>query len=379
MQTTRRFGFVPRLLLFVAVFLFFNHVTMGYQLHVARSQFRGQPVGRYIETLAMFDRLATRYPEAALSALAGGLLLLFLLYRGWVVFRNKRFTAKTTGMADELEGRRFPTRSFLAMKYMVNRGGRTFVGLTPSRRVLPPWGLSWRPVYLSQEERSMHRHVLGKTGSGKTTSILWPVVLQDALDGKGVLVIDAKGSDENAKTMRSIAHICGRPRDLRLFSLPAWNRPELFSHAYNLVYVKPRTPVDAGGDVMAMAERVFSVFSLGDNAYYLTQGYLAFSRTCRLLHGMVNADGLGVPFNLRDVAVCLRGLSAPESSGERRSSIALKNPWTARQPRSCAPRPSRSGGTSGHACPDSSAQWTGFNRLSSMATPRKLRSRMPWR
>ena len=152
------------------------------------------------------------------------------------------------------------------MEYMVNRGGRTFVGLTPTRRVLPPWGLSWRPVYISQEERSMHRHVLGKTGSGKTTSILWPEVLQDALDGKGVLVIDAKGSDENAKTMRSIAHISGRPRDLRLFSLPAWNRPELFSHAYNLVYVRPRSPGDAGGDVIAMAERVFSVFNLGDNA-----------------------------------------------------------------------------------------------------------------
>ena len=74
-------------------------------------------------------------------------------------------------------------------------------------------------------------------------------MLQDPLDGKGVLVIDAKGSDENAKTMRSIAHICKRPKDLRLFSLPAWNRPELFSHAYNCVYVRPRTPGDAGGDV----------------------------------------------------------------------------------------------------------------------------------
>lgn len=101
MQTTRPSGFVPRLLLFVAVFLFFNHVTMGYQLGVARGPFRGQPVARYIETLAMLDQLATRYPEVALSVLAGTLLLLLLLYRGWVAFRNKRFTAKTTGMADE--------------------------------------------------------------------------------------------------------------------------------------------------------------------------------------------------------------------------------------------------------------------------------------
>ncbi|MGO9830215.1 MAG: type IV secretory system conjugative DNA transfer family protein [Myxococcaceae bacterium] len=313
MQTTPASRLVPRFLLLLAVVAFFSHVTLSYQLQLARGPLRGRPVGRFLETFAVLDRLAMRYPEVALSAAASALFLLFILYRGWVVLRNKRFTAKATGMADELEGRRFPTHTFLALEYMVNRGGRTFVGLTPRRRVLPPWGLSWRPVYLSQEERSMHRHVLGKTGSGKTSGILWPEVLQDALDGKGVLVIDAKGSDENAKTMRSIAHISGRPKDLRLFALPAWNRPQLFSHAYNLVHVKPRTPGDAGGDVMAMAERVFSVFNLGDNAYFNTQAYLAFGRICRVLHGFESSNGFGLPFNLRDVSVCLRGLSSLDS------------------------------------------------------------------
>jgi len=72
-------------------------------------------------------------------------------------------------------------------------------------------------------------------------------------------------------------------------------------------------PSDAGGDVMAMAERVFSVFNLGDNAYYNTQAYLAFSRICRVLHSWVSSAGYGLPFNLRDVAVCLRGLSALDS------------------------------------------------------------------
>jgi hypothetical protein len=161
-----------------------------------------------------------RFPEAALSVVVGGLVLIFALYRWWVVFWNRRFTKRTTGIADELEGLRIPTRSFPVLKYLVNRRGQSFVGLRPRRRVFPPSDLSWKPVYLSQEERSMHRYVLGKTGSGKTSSILWPEVPRDALDGKGVLVIDAKGSDENAKTMRSIAHICGRPRGLRFFALP---------------------------------------------------------------------------------------------------------------------------------------------------------------
>ncbi len=168
----------------------------------------------------------------------------------------------------------------------------------------------WRSLRMVER---LHRHVLGKTGSGKTTSILWPQVLQDALAGRGVLVIDAKGSHENAWTMRSIASACGRLADSRWFSLPAWNRPELFSHGYNLVYVAARSAGSAGGDVLAMAERVFSVFELGDNPYFKTQAFLAFTRIFRLLHGMVDKDGCGIPFNLRDVSVCIRGLSATDT------------------------------------------------------------------
>src|SRR6266536_4047518 len=56
-------------------------------------------------------------------------------------------------------------------------GGHTFVGLTPRRTLL---GWRWRPVYLSERQRTTHRHVLGKTGSGKTQGVLWPQVLQEA-------------------------------------------------------------------------------------------------------------------------------------------------------------------------------------------------------
>ena len=66
-----------------------------------------------------------------------------------------------------------------------------------------------------------------------------------------------------------------------------------------------------------MAERVFSVLDLGDNPYFKTQAFLAFTRICRLLHGMVDKDGLGIPFNLRDVSVCIRGLSASDTDWGR--------------------------------------------------------------
>ena len=162
----------------------------------------------------------------------------------------------------------------------------------------------------------MHTHVLGKTGSGKTASIIWPSVLQDALDGKGVLVMDAKGSDENIRTMKTIAALAKRQGELKVFALPAWNQPSIWSHTYNMVQVRPRkaaregVPADTGGDPVAVAERVFSVLTLGDNEYYNTQAQVVLTNVCRLLHGMVNELGDGLVFTLRDVAVCLKGVGS---------------------------------------------------------------------
>lgn len=272
-------------------------------------------IGKYAHAFAWLEVAARLHPMLAAAVVIAPLVAFFWTCRRWVTFWNARFTAKVTGIDDDLKGLRFPLRDFNPIPFILKAPqGNTFVGLTPKGRILPPWGVWWKPVYLSAEERSMHRHVLGKTGSGKTTSILWPQVLQDALAGRGVLVIDAKGSTENAWTMRSIASACGRLADFRWLGLPAWNRPELFSHTYNLVHVAPQSRNDAGGDVLAMAERVFSVLDLGDNPYFKTQAFLAFTRVCRVLHGMVDKDGRGLPFNLRDVSVCIRGLSAGDTN-----------------------------------------------------------------
>ena len=85
----------------------------------------------------------------------------------------------------------FPSRRVDVFREIGRRPkGHAFVGMTPRRTWL---GWRWSPVYLSARQKTTHRHVIGKTGSGKTTSILWPSVLQDALDGKGVLVVSAKG------------------------------------------------------------------------------------------------------------------------------------------------------------------------------------------
>ena len=185
--------------------------------------------------------------------------------------------------------------------------GATFVGMEPV--FWGPW-VRYRPVHVSARQRSMHTHVLGKTGSGKTSSVLWPQVMQDALDGFGVLVMDAKGSDENISAMKTIAAAASRQASLLVFALPAWNQPQLFSHTYNMLHVRPRTPKDPGGDPVAVAERVFSVLPMGDNAYYNTQAQLMFTDLCRLMHGMVDAQGIGLPFTMRDATVLLKGLGS---------------------------------------------------------------------
>ena len=185
-----------------------------------------------------------------------------------------------------------------------------FIGREPVRRL----GLFWssRPVYMTHRQKTMHRHVLGKTGSGKTLSVAFVGMLQDLLDGKGLVDMSAKGSDEEIGIIKALVATANRQAQLRVLSLPAWNRPEIFSHTYNMVYVRPRKPGDEGGDPMATAERVFSILPLGNEPYYNTQAEIFFTNLIKLLHGMVDERGNGIPFVIRDLAVCITGAGSDE-------------------------------------------------------------------
>ncbi len=235
----------------------------------------------------------------------------------------------------------FPMRETDLLDLVAARpAGRTVVGVEPPKGMFR----RWRPVYLSERQRSAHRHVLGKTGSGKTQSVLFPEALQDALDGKGIVYLDGKGSDENCQTILAIAQMAKREKDVRVFSLPAWNQPQLFSHTYNLVHVAPRGPgpEKMGGDPAVVAERVFSVLPLGENQFYNTQAQLVFTNLCRLLHGIVDDEWRGIPFTLRDISVCLKGVGGlfarAEDPEEKRSRRGLEEIRGDR-----APRPKRDG------------------------------------
>ncbi len=246
----------------------------------------------------------------ALVALGCIAAVLIIAARYLLLLWHNQIVARLSGTYFKAQALSFPTRSVDLLREIGGRPkGMHFVGLTPKRSF---FGWRWRPVYISQRQRAMHRQVIGKTGSGKTLSVLWPSVLQDALDGKGILVMDAKGSDETITTMKAIASIADRQQQLKVFALPAWNRPQNFSHTYNMVHVRPKTPSDAGGDPVATAERVFSIFSLGDNQYYNTQAQIMFVNLCKLLHGIVDDKGAGIPFNMSDLSVCFKGIGAED-------------------------------------------------------------------
>jgi type IV secretory system conjugative DNA transfer VirD4/TraG family protein len=246
------------------------------------------------------------HPALVVSGVLASMVLIIFVVRFSLLLWHNEVVARLAGTRLKADKFRFPNAKFDLLKAIGRRPkGSCFVGMTPRRRLLF-W--SWRPVYISQRQKSMHRHVIGKTGSGKTASILWPSVLQDALDGKGILVMSAKGSDEEIKTMKAIATLADRKPALKVLALPAWNQPQLFSHHYNMVYVRPQTKHSPGGDPATTAERVFSVLPLGNNEYYNTQAQIMFTNLCKLLHGMVDEDCNGLPFVLKDIAVCFKGL-----------------------------------------------------------------------
>jgi hypothetical protein len=271
-------------------------------------QFVEPALAHYLPVRAWTLGHTTLAAALGLAALAA----LLLAYRYALILWHNQIVARLSGTYFRTGDHRFPVREVDVIAEIARRPpGHTFVGLSPRRSLL---GWRWKPVYLDERQRTTHRHVLGKTGSGKTHGVLWPQVLQDALAGKGCVLISGKGSDEEIGTIKAIVRIAGRERDLRVFALPAWNQPSIQSHTYNMVWVEPRSPERPGGDPVVVAERVFSVLPLGDNRYYNVQAQIMFTNLCRLLHGMVDATGHGLPFTMRDVAVCLKGVGARDAT-----------------------------------------------------------------
>lgn len=166
------------------------------------------------------------------------------------------------------------------------------LGKTPHQSFSKPS----QPFFISEQQRGMHVQCIGYTGTGKTQSVLLPLLLQDCLMGKGLLYIDPKASNENLFAVVNIARQTGRLGDLKVFSL---SFPEL-SHTYNPLWL------DGQDDPLAASERVFSVLQTEmEEPFYRGQSEIFFRNIVRLMRS-VYMGNQRVPFNFFDILACLQ-------------------------------------------------------------------------
>ena len=75
----------------------------------------------------------------------------------------------------------------------------------------------------------MHAEVVGSTGTGKSESVLLPLLAHDIKSGRGAIVIDGKGDLELLDRIHFVVKKTGRLSDFYFFSLAHPKK----SHTYN--------------------------------------------------------------------------------------------------------------------------------------------------
>jgi type IV secretory pathway TraG/TraD family ATPase VirD4 len=223
-----------------------------------------------------------------LATLVVGLLALMAI--AGLFLGLKKLSAAMNRWRDRIAGVAFKNESYDLAPRAYSLG--ELVGANPAPAAQVVLGLSdhGKPVYLTDHARSMHVHVLGQTGSGKTKSVIEPLALQDIWRGRGVLIVDGKGSQENEERLASMAATAGRLDAVKVFTL----NPFRTSHTYNPLHLVPNA------DPQAVAERVFSTFAPDmDVPYYRDQSSRFFvALVCALA-------ATGKRFTMLDIAAAI--------------------------------------------------------------------------
>lgn len=89
-----------------------------------------------------------------------------------------------------------------------------------------------KAVYITNDQRQMHCEVVGSTGTGKTESVLLPMLAHDLAHGKGAIILDGKGDLELLNRILYIVTAKKRHDDFFFFSLAHPDK----SNTYNPLY-----------------------------------------------------------------------------------------------------------------------------------------------
>ena len=88
----------------------------------------------------------------------------------------------------------------------------TFLGLNAEKQ-------NKEIITIPDIQRSQHMQVLGMTGTGKTSGVFLPLIYQDALKKRPVIILDAKGQASSINQLNAMLASIGRDDDFLLFSL----------------------------------------------------------------------------------------------------------------------------------------------------------------
>ncbi|MCR4336754.1 MAG: TraM recognition domain-containing protein, partial [Candidatus Omnitrophica bacterium] len=152
----------------------------------------------------------------------------------------------------------------------------TFIGLSAEKH-------NKEIVSLPDIQRSQHLQLLGMTGTGKTAGVFLPLIYQDALKNRPVIILDAKGELSSINQLNGILESIGRSEDFLLFSLVHKNQ----SCTYNPLYVGECDP-------QIVIDSFFNNFK-DDNSFYLETAKTIFTNTFYVLYS------LDKPFTVMDV------------------------------------------------------------------------------
>lgn len=132
-----------------------------------------------------------------------------------------------------------------------------------------------KPIFLTNEMRSLHTDLIGTTGSGKTASFIFPVVYQDIRAGKGSMIIDAKGDFQFFKKLYTYHHTYNLENG-QVIKFINLGDPS-FSNTYNPLF---------RGNAIELKDRIMGAFEWS-NEFYRTR---AESTLLTLLQAVCSMD-----------------------------------------------------------------------------------------
>ncbi|MBF0490433.1 MAG: TraM recognition domain-containing protein [Candidatus Omnitrophica bacterium] len=183
--------------------------------------------------------------------------------------------------------------------------GRTFIGLNAEKQ-------NKEVVSFSDIQRCHHLQILGMTGTGKTAGVFLPLIYQDALKNRPVIIIDAKGESATINRLNSLLNSIGRGKDFMLFSLVDKEK----SCTYNPLYVGECDP-------QIISDGFFSNFK-DENTFYRETSKTIFEHAFYILYS------LGKPFSIMDVYtylnddVCYQDINRQIDKNNEQASRHLK-------------------------------------------------------